>query len=271
MRFLSLPLPFNFLSKDRYMVYEFIAFSGRHIYPDKDDDEDEEYHEICSQQIDGTMKHFICKISIILGSMTVALIWPTYQFFSHGIRTTALQVKLPFIEEKSSAEFLGNFILQCIILGHGLLGYVGLELCSIYNTFLPTNYTNEWTYHETTIKIVCIKFNGVFLNEDDRHLWNILRTIATQQKLWSIVSWDWSFHLERAHTLMATTTHTTHTHKPIAQIHPNRAQSFQSDNVQASSASQPMRMLQSTRKRNTERECETNVKSSSTREAHLIA
>lgn len=146
-----------------------------------------------------------------------------------------------------------------------------LRLCSIYNTFLPTNYTNEWTYHETTIKIVYIKFNGVFLNQDDRHLWNIFWTIATQQELWSIVSWDWSFHLERAHTLMATTTHTTRTHKPIAQIHPNRAQSFQSDNVQASSASQPMRMLQSTRKRNTERECETNVKSSSTREAHLIA
>lgn len=110
------------------MVYEFIAFGGRHIYPDKDDDEDEEYHEICSQQIDGTMKHFICKISIILSSMTVALIWPTYQVFSHGIRTTALQVKLPFIEEKSNAEFLGDFILQCIILGHGLLGYVGLEV-----------------------------------------------------------------------------------------------------------------------------------------------
>lgn len=72
------------------------------------------------------MKNFIFKMSIILSSAVTGFIWPTYQFVSHGIKTTAIEVKFPFIDENSDAEFIGNLLLQSIIVAHGLAGYVGL-------------------------------------------------------------------------------------------------------------------------------------------------
>lgn len=107
-----------------------MTFGGRYIYKHKDDDdvEDDEYHEICDQSIDETLKTFFFKMGILVGSLVVALIWPTYQFFSHGIKSTAMQLKLPYIEERSNAEFIGNLLFQFIIVGHGFLGYIGLEV-----------------------------------------------------------------------------------------------------------------------------------------------
>lgn len=128
--FQGVPLIVNAINENRYTIYEFMCFGGRYIYKniDDDDNEDDEYHEICSKQIDETFKNFFCKMGILIGSLVVALIWPTHELILHGIKTTALQVKLPFVEEKSNAEFMGNLLFQFIFLGHGFLGYIGLEV-----------------------------------------------------------------------------------------------------------------------------------------------
>lgn len=74
------------------------------------------------------MKNFIFKMAIISSSAVTGIIWPTYQFVSQGIRTTATEVKFPFIDENSDAEFIGNLLLESVIAVHGLAGYVGLEV-----------------------------------------------------------------------------------------------------------------------------------------------
>lgn len=109
-------------------MQRFLAFPGKHIYPDTEDDEDHEYYEICSQHINASIKSFIVKMAMIFSSAVTALIWPTYQFVSQGIKTTATQVKFPFIDENSDAEFIGNFIFQSVIMIHGFIGYIGLEV-----------------------------------------------------------------------------------------------------------------------------------------------
>lgn len=116
------------LTEDRFIVQKFMIFPGRYIYPNSRDDEDREFCENCSQQINATMKNFIFKMIMIFSSVIVALIWPSYQYLSHGIKTTATQVKFPFIAGNSNAEFIGNFIFQLIVIGHGFAGYIGLEV-----------------------------------------------------------------------------------------------------------------------------------------------
>lgn len=74
------------------------------------------------------MKNFIFKMAIIFSSAITALIWPTYLFVSQGIKTTVTELKLPFIDENSDAEFIGNLLFQSVIVGHGFAGYVGLEV-----------------------------------------------------------------------------------------------------------------------------------------------
>lgn len=118
----SMPLMYNVLTRDRYIVQRFLAFPGKHIYPDGEDDEDPEYYEICAQHIRASTKDFIVKMAMIFSSVVTALIWPTYLFLSQGIKTTATQVKFPFIDENSDAEFIGNFLFQTIVIGHGFIG-----------------------------------------------------------------------------------------------------------------------------------------------------
>lgn len=115
-------------TSDRYILQRFLAFPGRHIYPDAEVDEDLEYYEICSQHINGSIKSFILKMTMIFSSAIIALIWPTYQFLAQGIKTTATQVKFPFIDENSDVEFIGNLLFQLIVFGHGFIAYIGLEV-----------------------------------------------------------------------------------------------------------------------------------------------
>lgn len=123
-----MPLMHNALTKDRIIVQKFLTFPGYHIYPETEDDEDTEYYEICSQQINASIKSFVIKMAMIFTSAFTALIWPTYQFLSQGIKTTATEMKFPFISENSDAQFIGNFVFQSIVLGHGLIAYIGLEV-----------------------------------------------------------------------------------------------------------------------------------------------
>lgn len=106
------------------------------IYPDKIEDADEEYYTICSKQMDATMKSFFIKMSIIFGSATVGVFWPTHQLIVHGEKTTTTQFKFPFVDANSNKEFLANLLLQCIFGGYGLCGYVAIEvfirLCTVF-------------------------------------------------------------------------------------------------------------------------------------------
>lgn len=123
-----MPALHNLLSDQRFIAQRFFIFPGRHIYPDKKDDEDDEYYEICSNQIDASMKNFFSKMAMIFISLIMALIWPTYKFVSQGVKTTATQVKFPFINENSNDEFIGNLLLQSVLFGHGFAAYIGLEV-----------------------------------------------------------------------------------------------------------------------------------------------
>lgn len=105
-----------------------MVFPGRYIYPDNVDVEDEEYYDICSNQMDNTIKSFLCKMAILTTSVCIAVTWPSYQSLTQDIKITAMQLKIPFVEENSYAEFVGNILLGCNILGHGFLGYLSIEV-----------------------------------------------------------------------------------------------------------------------------------------------
>lgn len=123
-----MPVVYLILSKQRYTLFNFLAFPGRYIYPDNLYDKDEEYYQICSKHIDGSIKRFLFKTAMLTISATIAAMWPTYQTLSQEIKITALALRIPHVDNNSYAEFFGNILLECNILGHGFLGYFSIEV-----------------------------------------------------------------------------------------------------------------------------------------------
>lgn len=110
----------------RFKLQRLIDFGGRYIY--RDDYHNTEYDRNCSEHIDTTMKNYVTKMGTIFLSYIFALIGPTSAYFLHGIKTTTSEMRMPFCEPKSNAEFLLNFFLQTAIALHGITFYIGLEV-----------------------------------------------------------------------------------------------------------------------------------------------
>lgn len=114
------------LGKGRFELQDLIDFGGRSIY--RDSYENTEYNRICSSHMDTTMKNFLIKMGGIFASFTLCLIGPLHAYFVHGIKSTTTEIRLPFCEPKSDAEFLANLFLQTVIATHGIFGYVVIEV-----------------------------------------------------------------------------------------------------------------------------------------------
>lgn len=123
----TVPITYTWLSNIRAKMASLSNFGGQYIYQDNDF-EDTEYNRVCSNQMDVTMKSFLVKMTLMTLSAFVAGFGPIRAYVLYGIRTTTLEVRIPFTEPKSNAEFLGNLLLQFIVLFHGILGYVGAEV-----------------------------------------------------------------------------------------------------------------------------------------------
>lgn len=74
------------------------------------------------------MKNFITKISLMFFGFTIAMTGPTYSYLFNGIRTTTIEVRIPFTEERSYVEFMINIIIQMLYAIPGGLHYIGLEI-----------------------------------------------------------------------------------------------------------------------------------------------
>lgn len=126
--FQTMPVAYIVLSKQRYILHDFLAFPGRYIYPDNIEDEGEEYYDICSKQMDTTIKRFLSKLAILTGSVIIASFWPIYLIIVQDVKVTRFQLKFPHIKEDSYSEYVGNSLLECNILGHGALAYLAVEV-----------------------------------------------------------------------------------------------------------------------------------------------
>lgn len=83
---------------------------------------------MCSEQIDGSIRSFLLRMTLMLLSYLTAVIGPLYELIFHGTKTTILDLKIPFTAESSYTEYLVNFVLQAIVSYHGIFGYIGLEV-----------------------------------------------------------------------------------------------------------------------------------------------
>lgn len=118
-------MSFNAMGKGRFTMQALMDFGGRFIY--RDNREDNAYNRVCSKQMDTTMRSFIIKMITIYVSLSFGLFGPVYAYFTRGIKTTTTEMRIPLCEPKSNAEFMGNFVLQSMIAGSGILVYFGME------------------------------------------------------------------------------------------------------------------------------------------------
>lgn len=109
------------------MFHSLLDFPGRHVYH-HDDCDDMEHQKICSNYMDIFVKNFLIKMSMMVFGYTCAMMGPTYSYLIQGIRTTTIEVKVPFTEERSYVEFSINMSIQMSYAIVGGLEYIGLEI-----------------------------------------------------------------------------------------------------------------------------------------------
>lgn len=117
----------NYLFGNRFKMDILGRFGGIYVYHDNDF-EDAEYNRICSKQMDLTMKSFLIKMAMMILSAVAVCFGPTRVYILYGIKTTTWEVRIPFTEPKSDAEFLGNILLHFNLILHGIFGYIGIEV-----------------------------------------------------------------------------------------------------------------------------------------------
>lgn len=146
-----------------------INFGGRYIHPNIN--EDNEYTEVCSKHINGTVRSFFIKMSLMLLSLQGSMIGPCYAYIMYGTKTTMTNVKIPCIAENSNMEFAVNLMLASTISIHGFIGYIGLEVAmAIFSdvvTIVPKLITLEFERMDSKIEkngIFSLEFHYIFRN-----------------------------------------------------------------------------------------------------------
>lgn len=67
-------------------------------------------------------------MGIMALSFVFYLMGVAYVNLVNGIKTTTIEVHVPFCDPGSNAEFIGNNIIQVVIGVNAFLGYIGMEI-----------------------------------------------------------------------------------------------------------------------------------------------
>lgn len=126
-------------------VHAWMDYGGTYVFPHKH--EDRKYIEISSKIIDRSMRSFMTRFLVMLGAFIIGMIRIFYANIFLKIKTTVIELKIPFIEANSDAEFAVNFVLQSLMLLYALLGYIGMEV-AMELTILPGYATPKLVEHE---------------------------------------------------------------------------------------------------------------------------
>lgn len=113
------------MSKRRYIYRSLIDFAGRQLHESVQNDH--EYNEICSKEIDESMKGLLAKLAMLMVGGCSSCFMPAYVYFTEGIKTSTTCVRVPFTDENSDAEYIVNMIFQSIVFVVGFIHYVGME------------------------------------------------------------------------------------------------------------------------------------------------
>lgn len=108
-----IPILGQLLSEKRQKLHKLVEFSCEHIY--RNDHENDAYNRICSDHMDYTMKKIVEKTFMMFSGGLGSVVIPLYSALVLGVKTTSIQVKYPFIVEKSSIEFYMNIALQLMV------------------------------------------------------------------------------------------------------------------------------------------------------------
>lgn len=115
------------LSQHRHHLHRTIDFGGRYyLIPHRH--ENKNYFEICSNQVDTSAKNFVRRFMIMCVAFSIGYIKVNYTTVFMGIRKTAVDVKIPFIEKNSNEEFTLNYIAQTGIHIWGFFGFLCMEM-----------------------------------------------------------------------------------------------------------------------------------------------
>lgn len=120
------------VTKWRKAIHIALCYGGNHIFRGEEGEENQngiEYNKICSKYMDDSMKSFRLRITIILLSICTLNAGPMYeQIFKGAEASTALEIRIPFVAEKSLAEYFIISVYQIPIAVNGIYGYTAMEV-----------------------------------------------------------------------------------------------------------------------------------------------
>lgn len=114
------------INKLRYKWNYLLNFSGNYIY--RDDRQPTPYNRICNECLDQSIKNYIMIMSIEILSFIGAVLGPFYAFIQNGSRATMYSVRLPFLQDNPSTEFIINVCWEMFISSMGIVALFGMEM-----------------------------------------------------------------------------------------------------------------------------------------------
>lgn len=64
---------------------------------------------------------------MLFAAALCAVFGPVYYFITQGIKSTTIEVKIPFIPDEEDVQYSVNMLLQFGVLFHGIFIYMGIE------------------------------------------------------------------------------------------------------------------------------------------------
>lgn len=119
------PIFSRLLCKNRGFYHSLVEIPAHYIY--HNDHEDRPYNRICSAEMDTTIVNYVKKVLLMILAGYGYAASSLYASYWKGNKTTIIAAKIPFVEEKSSAEYHLNLILMYIMFFHGSFVYLGGE------------------------------------------------------------------------------------------------------------------------------------------------
>lgn len=188
-------------------AYQSLAFfAGDKIYTRRDQNENPNYIQVCDQSAIKLLKSTSTTLGIVLFSMIILLIFPSYAFITKHDIQLPIPVILPFTDLESKNGITLNMANQVFIVLIGATGNIGIEIitCILKNNVWASTVAICYSIDEIseiieypdghTKRSVDLKFRNILVQVQD-----LDRYVHCMQYNYSLEFFD-HFHLFQFHS-----------------------------------------------------------------------
>lgn len=153
------------------------------IYIYRDDKQPSDYNRICYESLKYSIKEYVLSLTLVTLSLICACIGPTYAFLQDGTFVTLYELRIPFLENDPTTEFILNLAWQGLIslMAALAIGLIESGLALINNTIDVSSHLNVLSFAKLSERL---ESDDISIQEYQWELKQIYLNILHWDKYW---------------------------------------------------------------------------------------